>query len=101
MENSSKYEITIFGQKFTLTTSDGETGELKRIAEHYKRVVDHISQKLPNRSQLDVAILAGLKITDKLYSVLKSKNMDLDLVNERLNEIVNEAIKRLDISLEL
>jgi cell division protein ZapA (FtsZ GTPase activity inhibitor) len=101
MEDQKKYEIKIFGQKFTLTTSDGQVNELKKVAEHYKMVVEHISQKLPNRSQLDVAILAGLKITDKLYSVLKSKDMDLDLVNERLNEIVNEAIKRLDISLDL
>ncbi len=101
MNDLQKYEITIFGQKFTLTTSDGESAELKKIADYYKRIVEHIAEKLPNRSQLDIAVLAGLKITDKLYSVLKSKNMDIDVVNEKLNEIVNEAIKRLDISMEL
>lgn len=101
MNDLKKYELTIFGQKYTLTTSDGDSNELKKIADYYKRIVEHIAQKLPNRSQLDIAVLAGLKITDKLYSVLKSKNMDIDVVNEKLNEIVNEAIKRLDISLEL
>jgi cell division protein ZapA (FtsZ GTPase activity inhibitor) len=101
MDDLQKYEIKILGQKFTLSTSDGQVNELKKVAEYYKSMVEHIALKLPNRSQLDIAILTGLKITDKLYSVLKTKDVDLDVVNEKLHEIVNEAIKRLDISLEL
>jgi cell division protein ZapA (FtsZ GTPase activity inhibitor) len=101
MDETQKYELNVLGQKFILTTIDGQANELKKVAEYYRSIVEYITQKLPNRSQLDIAVLAGLKITDKLYTAMKSKNMDLDSVNDKLHEIVNEAIKRLDISMEL
>ena len=101
MENSEKYEVELFGQKFLLHTSDGKEHELKKVAEYFKEVVENLNKKLPNRPQLDIVILAGLKITDKLYSLAKSKNVSLNVNDKKVYEIVNDMIKQLDNSLGL
>jgi cell division protein ZapA (FtsZ GTPase activity inhibitor) len=103
MSSLEKYELDIFGQKFVLSTSDGKTSELKKVADYYKSVVENLSKKLPDRQLLDIAILAGIKITDKLYSVSNSnsKSEKFDDGQSKIHDIVDDAIKRLDISLRL
>ncbi len=103
MSSLEKYELDIFGQKFVLSTSDGKTSELKKVADYYKSVVENLSKKLPDRQLLDIAILAGIKITDKLYSVSNSnsKSEKFDDGQGKIHDIVDDAIKRLDISLRL
>ena len=101
MNTLEKYELDIFGQKFILSTSDGKKSELKKVADYYKSVVENLAKKLPDRQLLDIAILAGIKITDKLYSMSNSKSIDFEEDEIKIHEIVNDAIKRLDISLKL
>ena len=101
MNKSEKYEIDLFGQKFVLSTTDGEKDELKKVVDYYKRVVENLTEKLPNRQHLDIAILAGLKIADKLYSIAGSKNINIEKETKKLDKVLNDAIKRLDISLGL
>ena len=101
MSTLEKYELDIFGQKFLLSTSDGKRSELKKVAEYYKGIVENLAKKLPDRQLLDIAILAGIKITDKLYSMTNSKSINFDEDEVKIREIVNDAIKRLDISLRL
>ena len=101
MSALEKYELDIFGQKFVLSTSDGEKSELKKVADYYKNIVENLAKKLPDRQLLDIAILAGIKITDKLYSISNSKSVNFDEDETKIHEIVNDAIKRLDISLRL
>lgn len=101
MDNTEKYEANFFGQKFILSTNDGEKDDLEKVVNYYKKALDSLIEKLPNRPQLDLAILAGLKITDKLYSISKLKNLKFDENEEKIHEIVNDAIKRLEISLNL
>jgi cell division protein ZapA (FtsZ GTPase activity inhibitor) len=101
MKTPEKYELDIFGQKFSLSTSDGKKSDLKKVADYYKNVVEKLAKKLPDRQLLDIAILAGIKITDKLYSLSNSKSIDFDEDESKIHDIVNDAIKRLDISLRL
>ena len=101
MSTLEKYELDIFGQKFVLSTSDGKKSELKKVADYYKNIVENLAKKLPDRQLLDIAILAGIKITDKLYSISNSKSINFDEDETKIHEIVNDAIKRLDISLRL
>ena len=101
MSALEKYELDIFGQKFVLSTSDGKKSELKKVADYYKNIVENLAKKLPDRQLLDIAILAGIKITDKLYSISNSKSVNFDEDETKIHEIVNDAIKRLDISLRL
>lgn len=102
MSSDEKYEISLFGQKFVLFTTDGNKQELKQVVDYYKRTVEALTEKLPNRPQLDIAILAGLKVTDKLFSLAGSKNIKIDdKNNNKIHEILDNAIKRLDISLSL
>ena len=101
MENPEKYEAELFGQKFILSTTDGKKHDLEKVVEYFKSVVESLTKKLPDRPQLDIAILAGLKISDKLYSLANLKGVDLDVDDKEIHKIVNDVIKRLDISLGL
>lgn len=104
MENIEKYDLKLFGQNFVLTTNDGDKNDLKIIVDYYKKTVEKLMDKLPNRPQLDIAILAGLKITDKLYSMANTKNIKInenDIDDDKIHKIVTDAIKRLDNSLGL
>ncbi len=107
MNSLEKYELDLFGQKFVLSTNDGNLSELKKIADYYKNIVENLAKKLPDRQILDITILAGIKITDKLYSMINSKPTDdskpikFSADDVKIHEIVDEAIKRLDISLGL
>ena len=101
MSQEEKYEVELFGQKFVLTTTDGEKNDLKKVVEYYKSIIEDLSGKFPDRQFLDVAILAGLKVTDELYSVAASKNIKLTPETKKIHKIVNDAIKRLDNSLGL
>ena len=101
MAKDEKYEVELFGQKFILATSDGEKNDLKKVVEFYKSIVEDLTAKFPNRQYLDIAILAGLKVTDELYAIADSKNIQLKPESKKIHKIVNDAIKRLDISLGL
>lgn len=102
-----KYELELFGQKFVLSTNDGNLSELKKIADYYKNIVENLAKKLPDRQILDITILAGIKITDKLYSMInsrpsdESKSIKFNADDLKIHEIVDDVIKRLDISLGL
>jgi len=100
-DENIKYEVELFGQKFILSTTDGKKDELKKVVEYYREVVELLSEKLGNRPQLDIAILAGIKITDKLHSIANPENIKIEEQNKKLHDIVDSAIKRLDNSLGL
>lgn len=105
--NHEKYILKLFGQQISLTTNDGNREDLKNVAEYFKSVVEELQNSFKSKSQLDIAILAGLKITDELYSYLKSnKSPNLQNLNNKKNmgEIEKKlitAIKQLDISLKM
>ncbi len=101
MNKPEKYETDFFGQRFVLSTTDGEKNELKKVVEYYKKVIEGLAKKLPDRQQLDIAILAGLKITDKLYSLAGSKDIAVEKESVNLDNVLSDVIKRLDISLGL
>jgi len=101
MENNEKYEVELFGQKFILSTTDGEKNELKKVVEYYKSIVENLMEKLPERQHLDIAVLAGLKISDKLHEIAKSKNIKIHTEDRKISKIVTDVIKRLDNSLGL
>jgi len=101
VENLQKYEVELFGQKFVLSSDDGKKHELEQVVKYYKKIVDMLIDKLPSRPQLDLAILAGLKVTDKLFNLANSKNITVLNDEEKIHEILNDAIKRLDISLKM
>jgi len=101
METAKTYTFDLFGQDFSITTEDGNTEELKKISDYYKRTVNELVKKFPNRPQLNLAILAGLKITDELYNLAKNKKVNLLDDEKKIDELLNEALKQLDISISL
>ena len=99
--NNDKYQLELFGQVFNFVTNDGKKEELLKIGSYFKNVVESLLKKMPNKSQLEIVVLAGLMITDELYTVAKSKKISLQKDREEVDEIISEAIKQLDISLNL
>jgi cell division protein ZapA (FtsZ GTPase activity inhibitor) len=99
MENAEKYEVEFFGQKFVFTTDDGNRSDLEKIINYYKKILEGLQEKMPDRSHLDIAILSGLKAVDRLYTIVKNKDGKFGENEDKLNEMLNEAIRRLDISL--
>lgn len=101
MNNPEKYEVELFGQNFVLSTTDGKKQELKKVVEYYKTIVEELIEKLPNRQHIDIAILAGLKVADKLYTLASSKDFEVEEGDGKIQKIVDDAIKQLDISMGL
>ncbi len=99
METGEKYEVDFFGQRFVFSTKDGNRGDFEKIINYYKKLIDGLIKKMPDRSHLDIAIMAGLKVTDRLYSLVNEKKGNFEEDEEKLHEILNDAIRRLDISL--
>jgi cell division protein ZapA (FtsZ GTPase activity inhibitor) len=63
--------------------------------------VESIQKRAPNKSQLDIAVLAGLTVTDELYNLAKSKKTTMNGDNQKIDEIITQAIKQLEVSLKL
>lgn len=100
-----KMTFEIFGQSFHISTQDGEKDDLLRVIRYYKKALDKIYEKNPQRSYFEIAVLAGITITDELYTVAKNKNSNNApvLKNDvtRINQLINEKLKDLEISLKL
>lgn len=99
--NGDKYNLELFGQNFSLVTEDGKKDELIKVGNYFKSIVESLQKKAPNKSQLDIAVLAGLKVTDELYNLAKSKKTPMNGDNQKIEEIINQAIKQLEFSLKL
>lgn len=99
MEEVKRINFELFGQMFPLTTNDGTTEDLKKIAGYYKKIVIGLQKKLPNASHLNIAVLAGLMITDDLYNLSKDKNPNFSFEDKKVDELLSEALKQLELSL--
>ena len=101
MIESNVYKLEIFGLEFPVKTKDGNKEELKKISEYYKRIVVELQKKSPTLPHLNVAVLAGLTLTDELYNLAKSKNVKIGVDDKKVDELLSEALKQLDISLNI
>ncbi|HOF00722.1 MAG TPA: cell division protein ZapA [Spirochaetota bacterium] len=99
--NGDKYNLELFGQNFSLVTKDGKKDELIKVGNYFKSIVESIQKRAPNKSQLDIAVLAGLTVTDELYNLAKSKKTTMNGDNQKIDEIITQAIKQLELSLKL
>jgi len=99
--NGDKYNLELFGQNFSLVTKDSKKDELIKVGNYFKSIVESIQKRAPNKSQLDIAVLAGLTVTDELYNLAKSKKTTMNGDNQKIDEIITQAIKQLEVSLKL
>lgn len=95
------YKLEIFGLEFSLTTKDGNKDELRKVAEYYKKVTEDLQRKSPNLPHINVAVLAGLTLTDELYNLAKSKSIKVANNDKKVDELINEAIKQLEFSINM
>ena len=96
-----KLDLELFGQTFPLKTTDGNIEDLKKVASYYKRVASELLKKFPNMPHLNISILAGIMITDDLYNLPRTKNSGFSFDEKRCDEMISEALKQLEISLNI
>ena len=101
MSEVKRINFELFGQNFPLTTSDGSIEDLKKVAGYYRKIVGELQKKFPQMPHLNIAVLAGLMVTDDLYMLSKTKNPDFSFDDRKADELLNEAIKQLEVSLNL
>jgi cell division protein ZapA (FtsZ GTPase activity inhibitor) len=101
VSNDIKYDLELFGQTFPLKTTDGNIEDLKKVSNYYKRVALELMKKFPNLPHINISILAGIMITDDLYNLSKSKNSGFIFDEKRCDEMVNEALKQLEVYLNI
>jgi cell division protein ZapA (FtsZ GTPase activity inhibitor) len=99
VEEIKKLNFELFGQNFPLTTNDGSIEDLKKVSGYYKRIVSELLKKSPQTPHLNIAVLAGLMITDDLYNLSKSKNPNFSFDDKKVDELISEALKQLEVSL--
>lgn len=103
-----KITLKLFDRVFELATSDGNSEDLLKVAHYYKKVTENLKKLHPKRPELEIAVLAGLRITDELYNLLKKyeQNKDDSVQNNskdtiKVNDLINQALKELELSLKL
>jgi len=101
LKDLKKINLELFGQNFPITTADGTLEDLRKISEYYKHVILGLQKKFPQIPHLNIAVLAGLMITDDLYNLSKSKTSNFTFDEKKADDLINEAIKQLEVSLKL
>ncbi len=99
-----KYSFNILGQKINLATDDGTKTDFIKIVDYYRHIIDKLQKNYPDRTTMELAVLAGIQVTEEFYRYIKnekSKSSNITFDDERINELLSEAIKQLDISLKL
>lgn len=96
-----KLSLDILGQKMDIISKDGTNLDLQKITGYYKKVIDKIAQNYPYKTSLEIALLAGLTITEELYSLAKSKKLKDPEFDAKAEELIAKALKQLEVSLDL
>ena len=93
--------VNIYGQEYTLKTSAKH--------EHYEQVADYVNKKMKevesagigSGSQLRIAILASMNITDELLECQQKKNEVIDKVEAKamaISEFIEDKISDIEES---
>lgn len=90
------YQFDIFGKTLRLQTTDGNEDDLIRVVKYFMDNVKQVYDANPNRAQTEVLTLAGIKITDELFSLAKRVNNGMPDAQRKNSEIISEIENLLD-----
>ncbi len=96
-----RFSFEILGQKLDITIKDGEKSDLIKIIKHYKDKANAIMESYPYKSSVEVALLAGIKITEELYALYQRKAPLLPETSKEIDQKLTDSIKELENTLEL
>ena len=94
-EESNQVKISIFGQEYSVKAPADET-YIKKIAEYLDEKMREVQSGFSTtQSSTRIAILAGMNITDELFTAKQSGESD----NSEAEEKISSLIELIDESL--
>jgi len=93
-EKKQNIRVNIFGQEYPIK-SEADIGYVQRVAEYVDRKMKEIAEKIPARTQTQIAVLAALNIADDLFKEREDKEKKISEVEEKTQSL----IERLDAKL--
>tara|TARA_Y100001970_G_scaffold167476_1_gene204928 strand:+ start:456 stop:746 length:291 start_codon:yes stop_codon:yes gene_type:complete len=94
-EESNQVKISIFGQEYSVKAPADET-YIKKIAEYLDEKMREVQSGFSTtQSSTRIAILAGMNITDELFTAKQSGESDSSETEEKISsliELIDESL---------
>ena len=94
-EGSNQVKIFIFGQEYSVKAPADET-YIKKIAEYLDEKMREVQSGFSStQSSTRIAILAGMNITDELFTARQSGESDISEAEEKISsliELIDESL---------
>ncbi|MDH4223382.1 MAG: cell division protein ZapA [candidate division Zixibacteria bacterium] len=86
-EKKQPVKVNIFGQEYPIK-SEADLKYVQMVADYLDRKMKEIADKIPTRTQTQIAVLAALNITDELFKERDDKEKKLSEVEEKTQSLI-------------
>ena len=87
-EESNQVQISIFGQEYSVK-APADSDYIKKIAEYLDDKMREVQSGFSTtQSSTRIAILAGMNITDELFTARQSDELDSTEVEEKISSLI-------------
>ena len=80
-------KVYIYGQEYPIR-SEADLGYVRKVAEYLDRKMKETAEKIPARSQTQIAVLAALNIADELFKEREDKEKKISEVEEKTQSLI-------------
>lgn len=92
-----KFTFDILGQKMDISIKNEDHDDVVAILKFYRKKVQELEELYPYKSSLEIAILAGVKVTDEYYSCYKELTAPMKKENSNIDKMLDDLGKELDL----
>ena len=99
MATSKPVKVSIMGQEYNVRT-DADPKYIKKVAKFVEDRMKEIQEAAPDTtSQLRIAVLAAMNVTDEYFSTMQKKNEAIDKLESKtiaITEFIEQKISELE-----
>ena len=99
MATSKPVKVSIMGQEYNVRT-DADPKYIKKVAKFVEDRMKEIQEAAPDtKSQLRIAVLASMNVTDEYFSTMQKKNEAIDKLESKtiaITEFIEQKISELE-----
>ena len=99
MATSKPVKVSIMGQEYNVRT-DANPKYIKKVAKFVEDRMKEIQEAAPDTtSQLRIAVLAAMNVTDEYFSTMQKKNEAIDKLESKtiaITEYIEQKISELE-----
>ena len=99
MAISKPVKVSIMGQEYNVRT-DANPKYIKKVAKFVEDRMKEIQDAAPDTtSQLRIAVLAAMNVTDEYFSIMQKKNEAIDKLESKtiaITEFIEQKISELE-----